>query len=452
MKHQPWLSKRVALAIALVVAGCSTDPTGGSNTTNNPPSTPTPTAVGTVSGSAATVTIGTAGGSLTSVDGLLTLTIPAGALSANTSISIQPITNMAWGGTGNGYRLSPNGLTFTTPVTLQFQVPAGAIDGSAPEFVKVATQGSDGTWFVLKDRVYDEESRTLTTHTKHFSDYSTVLGLQIRPATAAVDFQGSVLVKVDYCYDAAAATDPELVSLVYTCDDGGGDPIAPLGTFSNWSVNGVVGGNGASGNIVPTGGGQQATFHAPAVTPPGNPVIVSVQASIGGVTKVLQASITIGSSWEGDGVWFDPAGTGNLNDGNHINFHAIWTLSGAYNGVEIYTAAGGANVSLYSDPTCPEISLVPSSGRLMSGQAGGQMIINRTTSTVAIVTIAADWMARRTTQCHGEAAETQQLEVILGLGAETGLQLSADGKTITGTHLDEETGASYSFNFQRKVP
>src|SRR4028119_1770284 len=49
--------------------------------------------VGTLLGQATTTTIGPAGGTLTSDDERLTITVPAGAVETNQAFSIQPITS-----------------------------------------------------------------------------------------------------------------------------------------------------------------------------------------------------------------------------------------------------------------------------------------------------------------------------------------------------------------------
>lgn len=64
-------------------------------------------------GEPASATVGAAGGTLTSTDGRLTLTIPPGALSADAAIEIQEI---EWEG-GRAWSLRPDGLAFATPVT-----------------------------------------------------------------------------------------------------------------------------------------------------------------------------------------------------------------------------------------------------------------------------------------------------------------------------------------------
>ena len=53
----------------------------------------TPTAVGTPMGVSNSATIDATGGTIFSADGRLEIIIPANALSASTTISIQPITN-----------------------------------------------------------------------------------------------------------------------------------------------------------------------------------------------------------------------------------------------------------------------------------------------------------------------------------------------------------------------
>jgi hypothetical protein len=59
--------------------------------TNIPPDNPSPdiTAIGSPIGNLVSKTIGSGGGSLTSDDGKVQLTIPASALAVNTDISIQ---------------------------------------------------------------------------------------------------------------------------------------------------------------------------------------------------------------------------------------------------------------------------------------------------------------------------------------------------------------------------
>ena len=86
------------------------------------------------------------GGELTSADGTLRLTIPAGALSTATDIAIQPISNELTGGIGDAYRLTPHGQTFSKPVTITFNYNAADTVGSRPEFLDIAFQDAEGSW------------------------------------------------------------------------------------------------------------------------------------------------------------------------------------------------------------------------------------------------------------------------------------------------------------------
>ena len=75
--------------------------------------------------------------------------VPAGALASDTDITIQPITNTAWGGIGNGYRLTPDGLTFTQPVDLVFDVAPETLAGNnktkTPPLVFLTDENSPST-------------------------------------------------------------------------------------------------------------------------------------------------------------------------------------------------------------------------------------------------------------------------------------------------------------------
>src|SRR5262249_45565389 len=127
------------LALLFIACGGDSGTTPGGDNNNTPP-TPQTTPVGAPDGNPTSQTIGAAGGSVMSEDSVLTLTIPAGALASDTLITIQPITNNAVGGLGKGYRLTPQGLHFTTPVSLAFKVAPENLEGSDPEFLDVAVQ------------------------------------------------------------------------------------------------------------------------------------------------------------------------------------------------------------------------------------------------------------------------------------------------------------------------
>jgi hypothetical protein len=133
--------------------------------------TPAVTEKGTPTGSATTAIIGTNGGTLTTPDGVLTLTIPAGALASNVTISAQPITNTAPGGTGVAYRLEPEEQKFGKPVSITFKYKDEDFDGSTPDLSWIITQEKDGTWSGYPNTKLDLANKTLQVESTHFSDW-----------------------------------------------------------------------------------------------------------------------------------------------------------------------------------------------------------------------------------------------------------------------------------------
>jgi hypothetical protein len=123
-----------------------------------------PTEVGTPEGPNVTKNIGSAGGTPSSPDGRLTLTVPQSALTETVSFSIQPITNKSEGGLGLAYRLEPNGQTFATPVEITFKYTNGDLEGTAAEFLGAAYQDRERRWHILNSIHVDQPSGTLTVH------------------------------------------------------------------------------------------------------------------------------------------------------------------------------------------------------------------------------------------------------------------------------------------------
>lgn len=442
MKH----SRTLALVAVMFLVACSDDSTGpppddGGNN-NNP--TPQATAPGTPNGIATTATIGAAGGTLASDDGLFAIDIPAGALSSDTTITIQPITNTAWGGVGNGYRLTPDGLTFAQPVDLVFDVAPGDLVGSHPDFLKVAFQNSEGYWYLLNNSSYGETEGTLTAQTTHFTDFSQFEGLQIRPGSASVGTSGTVDLNVRYCHGEPAG---ELVSLVFSCDE----ENVPLDTFSNWSVNGISGGNTTVGRVVEVGGGH-ARYTAPASVPQSNPVAVSVDVAVaGGGSQTLVSNITIGSSWYG-------TATGDWGEGEKVVATVVWNSAGTFQTIETFDASGSIVYSPDTDygPSCSFVSLTPDHAEIQP--LDGHLIIDHSTNP-------ATWYGGGSTgllattcfTCEGwEVPDCQEnLTFLTWMNADQqdGWQVSEDGNTISKSWIDlTGDGVTYTIEFQRGAP
>ncbi|MFO1217187.1 MAG: hypothetical protein U1E89_02270 [Burkholderiaceae bacterium] len=223
------------------------------------------TPAGDPEGLPAFATIGAAGGTLTSSDERLTVTIPAGALAADTEVGIQPITPTAPGALGMAYRLTPEGTKFAQPVTLTFKASASEAAATLGSSWRVATHDAASGHWLADAGVQDAAQRTLSVTTTHFSDWSYLAGMQLQPAEATVEVNQQQKLHAIYCGERAADENAQRVLL--ECEDA--DPLGAL----KWSVNGVIGGNTNVGTVEGT---KSGTYTAPATVPAGNPVAVSV--------------------------------------------------------------------------------------------------------------------------------------------------------------------------------
>lgn len=157
------------------------------------------TEVGTPVGDKVSKGIGPTGGTLTSPDGKLTLTVPKGALTENNSFSIQPITNSSAAGIGLGYRLEPHDAKFATPLELSIRFDDNDLEGTVPEALELAYQDSAGAWHAPTASRLDMNTKTLTVSTTHFSDWLFLRQLAITPAKAKVLVGETVFIKIDAC-------------------------------------------------------------------------------------------------------------------------------------------------------------------------------------------------------------------------------------------------------------
>lgn len=237
------------------------------------------TAIGTVlNGTVARKTIGTAGGTLSSADGRITLEFPAGAVTENVEISITPITDENPMGAEKAYRLQPHGITFQKPVIIRFNYTDADVKSSAPELLGIAYQDENRVW-QSRGGVLNKTQKTFTVTTTHFSDWSFYETCKIVPPTATVPVNGTV--------------EMEVWSAAY---------FVPLAPGEEWPVGEVVDLTGTyvkkwklvgAGRL--TGNGAKGTYKAPSAVPTApNPVAVSVELDFKQRGKfLLVAHITI---------------------------------------------------------------------------------------------------------------------------------------------------------------
>ncbi len=249
--------------------------------------TPAVTARGAALGSVFTRVVGPAGGQVQSPDGQISIDIPAGALSVNTPIGIQSITNQAPLGTGNAYRLTPEGDIFSKPVTITMKYRK---DLPAP-FVWIVTQYSNGIWLGDRNSTPDETTGTVSAQTLHFSDWAVgrLIDLRLSPEKATVKVKESLKLNVTGFY---ARTDEDLTPLIpiHAPDDEDLAAIPDLSEagkllvklnkyselqFKEWRLDALkapVSGN--SGRLETAG--SSATYTAPDHAPEPDEVSVSV--------------------------------------------------------------------------------------------------------------------------------------------------------------------------------
>lgn len=134
---------------------------------------------GVVSGLVSKGSIGAAGGTLTSVDGRLQLTIPAGAVEAATEFSVQPMSNALETG-GLSYRLLPEGVAFKKDVTLTYSYAGLPLAVSDSRYLLLAYQDADGYYHEAARPQDNKTVKTLTVQTRHFSDWTFACRVELK--------------------------------------------------------------------------------------------------------------------------------------------------------------------------------------------------------------------------------------------------------------------------------
>lgn len=213
---------------------------------------------------------------------MVELDIPAGALSANTIISIQPITNNCPGAGLEAYRFGPNGLHFNQPVTLKIHYTDAELQSTLADLMGIAFQDSSGIWYRFKNFTNDSVQKVLTVSIKHFTDYAEFYMLHINPDYTSLAVGKSLNLQVEVYY----SDDDELVALPGSAPppDIDVDPIIVYKpNQSIWAVNSGLA-DQDYGSITSGQGTLAATYQAPAAVPTsGNPVAVSATIDIGGM-------------------------------------------------------------------------------------------------------------------------------------------------------------------------
>jgi hypothetical protein len=220
---------------------------------------------GTSLGAPVTKDIGAAGGNISSADGKLKVTVPAGAIAANTQFSVEPISNTLPGSPGIAYRLRPEGVKFAKPLTLEFTYNTSDLDSTSEEALFMAYQAKDGIWRMLPKTQLDRTAQKLTIQTDHFSDWAPFAMFWLTAIKNALKPKESTLLSVhvteDFLISSLNQDEVEIAreKVLQSADN-----------VKNWKVN-------SGGTVTPDAKPFLANYTAPAKVPNPNPVTVSVE-------------------------------------------------------------------------------------------------------------------------------------------------------------------------------
>jgi hypothetical protein len=292
--------KPVACALVVVVAligtsGCKRNKTEISSLSFKP--TFAPAARGTNTGTATSRMISSNGGKVSSADGRIDLTIPAGAFTTTTEVSVQPITNTAPNGMGVAYRLLPEATTFSQPVTVTFHLDQNQTAGIDSTFI--ASQHADGLWYSQPHQARDESGKTISVGAKHFSDWVVAQSVVLTPQQARVrtsqgaNFVPTIVAAKD---DDDALANPAVNELAISEPQ----PLKnQIGGKRSWQVNAVDGGKTTIGFVTDRDGTGE--YKAPRVPPVPNNVAVTLTLQFGKGKVIAPANVEIydQETWSG---------------------------------------------------------------------------------------------------------------------------------------------------------
>lgn len=242
-------------ALLVCIACCKKTPK------NNEPSPlfgePVVTAKGEAVGTAVTKQIDAAGGALTSQDGKLTITVPAGTVSSSTTFSIQPITNTLTQGKP-AYRLLPEGITLAKPVQLSFSYNNADLANTNEDLLILYFQTAQGSWQSLPTAL-DKNRKLLTASTTHFSDWVAGGALQMEISKNVLSAGENSEIKVFGIGERS--TEIHLLAPLREVNDYFDGFLSKVGNWKVLKGGGSITGKASSSNaaIIP-----EATYKAPA--------------------------------------------------------------------------------------------------------------------------------------------------------------------------------------------
>lgn len=299
-----------ALAAVFALGACGG---GAASDGEIDPPAPGATDVGQPIGEASVAVIGSAGGTLTSTDGSVSIEVPAGAFTRDEPLSIQEISHQNHAAPGRAWRIAPQALAPALPLTLRFHYAEADLQGTDASELRLAYQDAQRRWIMpsASAPTIDTTARTQSLTTRRLGDWSRFARMSLSPSAAAVKVGQQVALQVLRCevvgFDAGAdGGDPQLVK---DCQP------APQVKTRAPQVNGQAGGDTAVGTAVwPDPQRAEYIYTAPLTVPSPRTVAVSVETLLSAApgspaSTLLVSNITIedgdGCAWMRQAQAFD---------------------------------------------------------------------------------------------------------------------------------------------------
>ncbi|MGV3601367.1 MAG: hypothetical protein ACO1N1_09190 [Dyadobacter fermentans] len=305
----------------------------------------TVTEVGEPVGPLVTKQIGAQGGTITSADGSVQLTLPAGALKTDTPISIQAISNHAPNGVGFAYRFLPEGTVFAQPGQLSFHYNRDDVTLNDQDNFLVSYQKEDGIWYNVRGARADTSAHIVTVPMEHFSDWSSSELSYIETFEIETGENPEVLF-----YNEQMKLAVHMLAVLVDADKLEPIQVKKTGNDIKWEVV------GKNNGTIQTGVGLQAVYTAPMSTPSQNPVTITATINFkNGKKLILVKQIVVGTGYM------------KLNfQGKQYNFSAVldeygntyFDVAGALAGnvkasLTFMINAGSQGICKFGDPSRP---------------------------------------------------------------------------------------------------
>jgi hypothetical protein len=122
--------------------------------------------------------IGAGGGTLSTPDGVLTLTVPGGAVDHDVLFTVGPTTPPLVGTVGGAFEVGPAGTRFAVPATVTIRYTTGELGDAAASDLLVATVVA-GLWVPLSSDSVDGNAHAASGQTPHLSPFALVTSAAI---------------------------------------------------------------------------------------------------------------------------------------------------------------------------------------------------------------------------------------------------------------------------------